>query len=212
VDDPSTRGRGASGLDRPFGAVVLAAGQSLRLGRPKQLVEFRGEPLVRRATRAAVEAMLEPVVVVIAPAAEAVRAAVAGLPVEVVENPLWASGMASSLRAGVARVRALAPAAAGVTLIACDQPLVDAAHLQQLLAERRRTGRPVVASEYAGVRGVPVLMGAEILDEVGALEGDTGARDIVRRDPARVAAVPFPGGELDVDTAADLARAELGRA
>ena len=188
-------------------AVILAAGQSRRLGRPKQLLAFRGEPLVRRAARAALVAGLDPVVSVVAPGADAVRAALSGLAVDVVENAASRAGVGTSVAAGVARVRAVAPGASGVVLVACDQPLVDADHLRSLVEARRRTGSPVVASEYAGVRGVPVLIGAEILEEVAALDADRGAREVVRRDPARVVGVPFPGGDLDIDVEADVARA-----
>ena len=188
----------------PVAAVVLAAGRSRRLGHPKQLVVFRGEALVHRAARAALEAGAERVVVVIAPGADAVRQAVADLPVQVVENPAADSGMGSSVSLGVARIRREAP---DCLLTTCDQPLLDGAHLARLVAARRATGKPVIASAYSGVLGVPVLVGSELLGELAALQGDTGARDVVRRDPARVAAVPFPGGEADVDTAEDLERA-----
>lgn len=184
--------------------MVLAAGASRRLGRPKQLVSWRGEALVHRAARAALEAGLDPVVVVIAPGAAEVRATVADLPVEVVEGPRAGPDMASSVRAGVARVAALAPGHDAVALVACDQPAVDAAHLGALAAARRVGGAAVVASEYAGVLGVPAVIGAELRGELAALRGDAGAREILRRDPARVARVPLPGGERDVDRPEDV--------
>ena len=189
-------------------AVVLAAGRSVRLGRPKQLLVVAGEPLVRRAARAALEAGLSPVVVVTGAGGREVQTALGELPVEVAENASPEAGMAVSVRLGVARARALSPGLDAVALLACDQPLLDAAHLARLVDARRVSGRAIVASEYEGVRGVPVLLGAEVLEEVAALEGDAGAREVVRRDPARVAGVPFPGGALDVDREEDLVRAE----
>ena len=206
------RGR-VTALDRPLSrrdarvaAVVLAAGASRRLGRPKQLVPFRGEPLVRRAAYAALGAGADPVVTVIRSGDDAVAAILSELPVELVENADAASGMASSVRSGVAHLRSSVPDLGAVLLLTCDQPLVDAAYLESLLHAWRRTGRPIVASEYGGLPGVPVVMSAELVDELLAVEGDTGARDVVRRDPERVATVPFPGGEVDVDTALDLER------
>jgi molybdenum cofactor cytidylyltransferase len=189
---------------RSVGAILLAAGGSRRLGRPKQLVPFRGEALVRRAARIAVEADLSPVVVVIAPGAGAVREALAGLPVELVENALAAAGVGTSVTAGVARLQAIAPSVSGVVLLVCDQPLLESDHLRALLARREATNLPVIASEYEGVLGVPALFGAEVLGELGALEGDIGARQVIRRDPARVAAVAFPQGALDVDEEQDV--------
>lgn len=186
------------------GAVLLAAGGSRRLGRPKQLVVFRGEPLVRRVARLACEAGLSPVVVVLAPGARAVGEALDGLPVVEVENASAADGVGTSVATGVARLRELAPAARGALLLVCDQPLLEAEHLRSMVATCVATGKPVVASEYQGVQGVPALFGAEVLDELASLRGDIGAREVIRRDPGRVVALPFPEGALDVDAEQDV--------
>lgn len=191
-----------------IGGVVLAAGASRRLGTPKQLVSFRGEALVRRAAYAALGAGADPVAVVVRSGDGLVADALADLPVELVENASAACGMASSILAGVARLGASAPDLGALLLLTCDQPLVDAAYLETLVHAWRRTGRPIAASEYGGLQGVPVIVSAELLPELLALEGDTGARAVVRRDPARVLAIPFPDGAIDVDTAADLERLE----
>jgi molybdenum cofactor cytidylyltransferase len=187
-------------------AVLLAAGGSRRLGVPKQLVTFRGEPLVRRAAYAALGAGADPVVVVIRSGDDGVASVLAELPVELVENVAAASGMATSIQAGVAYLRSSVGDLGAVLLLACDQPMVDAPYLESLLHAWRRTGRPIAASEYGGVPGVPAVVSAELIEELLALEGDAGARGVVRRDPDRVAIVPFPGGALDVDTAEDLER------
>jgi molybdenum cofactor cytidylyltransferase len=198
VRDPISR------RDARVAAVVLAAGGSRRLGTPKQLVTFRGEPLVRRAAYAALGAGADPVAVVIRSGDDAVAAVVAELPVELVENAAAAGGMATSVQAGVAYLRTSVADLGAILLLACDQPMVDASYLEALLHVWRRTGRPIAASEYGGVPGVPCVVAAELMDELLALEGDTGARGVIRRDPNRVAVVPFPGGAVDVDTAEDL--------
>lgn len=190
-----------------LGGVVLAAGKSLRLGQPKQLLVLDGEPLVRRAARAAVEAGLWPVVVVVGDHADEVRGALAGLPVATVANAQYASGMASSLRRGLARLAECAPDAAGVVVLTCDQPRVTARHVEALAAASRQGGKPIAASSYAGALGVPALFAAAVFPELHALEGDQGARGVIGRDPARVCAVPLEGGELDVDTPEDWVRA-----
>jgi molybdenum cofactor cytidylyltransferase len=191
----------------PVGAVLLAAGGSRRLGRSKQLVPFRGEPLVRRAARIAAEAGLSPVVVVIASGAGEVELALAGLPVDVVHNAAAVGGVGTSVAAGVARLRAIAPSASGAVLLVCDQPLLEADHLRALVARREATGLPVIASGYEGVLGVPALFGAEVLDELASLDGDIGAREVIRRESSRVVAVPFPAGALDVDEEEDVTAA-----
>ncbi|HUL61253.1 MAG TPA: nucleotidyltransferase family protein [Anaeromyxobacteraceae bacterium] len=194
---------GEAGRPGVPGAVVLAAGGSTRLGRPKQLLVLGGEPLVRRAARAALEAGLSPVVVVVGAAADGVRAAIAGLPVAAVENAGWAEGIGSSIRAGIAALaRAGAPAAA---VVLCDQPRLDAAHLARLAATWR-AGAAIAASAYGGARGVPAVFDASVFGELASLAGDRGARAVISRDPARVAEVPFPGGEEDVDRPEDWER------
>ncbi len=202
----SAAGGPISRREARVGAVVLAAGSSRRLGQPKQLVPFRGEPLVRRAVFAALGAGADPVVAVIRSGDDAVAAALSDLPVELAENADAASGMGGSVRCGAAYLRASVPDLGAVLLLACDQPLVDAAYLEALLHAWRRTGRPIAASEYGGVPGVPVVVSAELVGELLAIEGDTGARDVVRRAPERVLTVAFPGGAVDVDTAEDLDR------
>ncbi len=184
------------------GAVVLAAGGSSRLGRPKQLLVHEGRTLVRRAAEAAVAAGCEPVVVVLGAHGEAVAAELTGLPVRTVDNPEWQLGMGRSLRVGV---RAL-PEVEAVLVLLCDQLRVDAAHLRVLVDTFARTHAPIVASGYEGARGVPALFSRALLPELEALEADQGARKVIVRDPSRVVEVPLAGGGEDVDTAADLSR------
>ncbi|HSN92683.1 MAG TPA: nucleotidyltransferase family protein [Anaeromyxobacteraceae bacterium] len=188
---------------------MLAAGGSSRLGRPKQLLPFEGEPLVRRAARAALEAGFAPVVVVVGGHAAEVRAALAGLPVEGVENAAWQEGMAGSVRLAVARLAAAGVRAAA--LLGCDQPHLGAAHLVRLEQARLASGAPVAASEYAGTRGVPAVFDAALFPELLALGGDRGAKSVIARDPSRVVGVPFPGGEVDVDHPEDWERLGGGR-
>lgn len=193
------------------GAVILAAGGSARLGRPKQLLELEGEPLVRRAARAAAEAGYAPVIVVVGAEAAAVTAALPGAPCVAVEHPGWRAGVAGSIRRGLEALAALRPRAGGVLLAGCDQPRVDAAHLAALAAALADGAHQIAASSYAGTLGVPALFGRAVLDELRALEGERGAWGVIARVPGRVTAVPLPGGERDVDTEADWERLLLER-
>ena len=202
--------------------VVLAAGESRRLGEPKQLLRYHGETLLRRAARTAVEAAVGPVVVVIAagPGAPAMRGELAGLGVRVAENRQAVKGLSTSVRAGLEALgragvpAARAPAAASATdrpleatlFLTCDQPLVTAAVLRELVAAWR-AGRPsAVASEYGGAVGVPALFARSLFEELRALGGEAGAKRVLQRHAGEVVKVPFPGGELDVDSPEDLQR------
>jgi molybdenum cofactor cytidylyltransferase len=184
------------------GAVVLAAGGSTRLGRPKQLLELRGEPLVRRAARVAAEAGFSPVIVVVGAEAAAIGDALADGTFVVVTNPQWSSGVASSIRRGIAALSALRAEADGALLATCDQPLVEARHLVRL-ATALREDRAIAASGYAGTVGVPALFARAVFGELLALEGEHGAKRVVTRDPGRVVRVELPEGECDVDTEAE---------
>ncbi len=187
------------------GVVLLAAGGSSRLGRPKQLVLHHGKTLVRRAAETAHAAECGPVVVVLGAHREAVASEMVGLPVRTVEHPEWAAGPGGSLVAGV-RVLTSDTSVDAVLVMLCDQLRVDAAHLRALVETWRRTGVPVVASAYEETRGVPALFSREVFSELEALMPEQGARGVIAREPSRVTEVPLPGGGEDVDTAADLAR------
>ena len=183
-------------------AIVLAAGSSRRLGEPKQLVFLGGETLLERASRVAREAGLHPIYVVLSGGHEldfGVGKLDSCTPLFCIPllNEGAAEGMASSIRVGVGA--AVEAGVDGVVVMACDQPAVTAGHLRELMMG----GGEVVASEYAGRRGVPAYFPASAFKELMELRGDVGARELLRG--AR--AVELPGGELDVDTPEELARA-----
>ncbi|AHG89695.1 MobA-like NTP transferase domain protein [Gemmatirosa kalamazoonensis] len=184
-------------------AVVLAAGASTRLGRPKQLVLHDGEPLVRRAARAALDAGAEPAVVVLGAHADLVRRALDGLPVSAVMNDAWETGMASSLRVGARAALDAGADAVLVTLV--DQPLVDAAALRRLVAAFPGP-YGVVASTYGDALGVPALFAREHAEALLHLTGDAGAGGWLRARGAAVTRVAMDEAALDVDTEGDLAR------
>lgn len=189
---------------RRFAAIVLAAGASTRLGSPKQLVVHEGEPLVRRAVRTASEAGLAPVIIVVGSGAEAIEALLRDEPdVDVIRNADWASGMASSLRAGITRVRALD--VDGFVVMLADQPLVDAAAIRRLVTAWPGT-HGLVASRYGDALGAPALFATRYADDLSSLAGDAGAGGWLRRRAAEVTAVPLGEAALDIDVPADIER------
>lgn len=188
-------------------AVVLAAGPSRRLGMLKQLLTWRGGTLLWRAVSAALGSGARPVVVVTGAGAEQVTSAIADAGASIVHNTNWRDGMGSSIATGVRAVLDRAPGTAAVIVMACDQPAVDAGHLAALAAALG-PGFAAAASEYDGVMGIPAIFSRELFSELLRLEGDHGARAVLERALPAVARVALPGGGLDVDTAADLARLE----
>lgn len=184
---------------------MLAAGGSIRLGVPKQLIEFRGEPLVRRAARSAVDAGAAPVIVVVGAKAADTTLALNGLSfTSTVFNEQWRAGLASSLVAGIRELQRLDARADGVLLVTADQPLVDSTVLRRLL-DTFAAGARLVAAEYSGTIGVPAVFGREHLDALLALEGDAGAGRWLRGKGRAVRRVVLPEAAVDVDTAEDAA-------
>jgi molybdenum cofactor cytidylyltransferase len=188
------------------GAVILAAGPSTRMGKPKQLLQFGGETMLRRAASVALEAECRPVVVVTGAHAAASREALRGLDVREAENQQWESGISSSVRVGIeAAVRANSRTGA-VALMLCDQPFVTRDIIAGLVAAYRETGCSIVASRYGGSYGVPALFGKAHFAELTTLEGAAGAKQVIQKHLPKVHLLPFPEGEIDVDTPDDFAR------
>jgi molybdenum cofactor cytidylyltransferase len=183
--------------------VVLAAGLSRRMGRPKLLLDLRGKAVLRWSVEALV-GQVDDVVVVTGREDAAVREALAGLPVRFAVNPRPEDGQGTSIAAGV---RALGPGAEALLVVLGDQPGLEAEVVPALLATFRRGGAAIVAPVYQGTQGTPVLFGADVFPELAALGGDEGARAVVRARPDRVALVPFDHPmPADVDTPEDYRR------
>jgi len=138
-------------------------------------------------------------VVVIGNHAQQVRHEIDDLPVSVVENENWQSGMSTSIRAGLEQTSSQD----GVVITLCDQPLMTAAILNELISTHRKTRRAIVASTYGTTRGVPAFFAPELFNELASLTKDEGARRIIASHPEKVATVEFPEGFIDIDTPQD---------
>ncbi|WP_375417547.1 NTP transferase domain-containing protein [uncultured Hymenobacter sp.] len=199
----------------PPALLLLAAGASVRLGQPKQLLAYRGQTLLRRAAETAAAAGCRPLVLVTGALHEELLPEVAGLPFLVARNAQWAEGLGASVRAGMAALAAYPPSATAaaegpppaVLLLLCDQPLLTAAHLQALLRVQHETGRVAVASAYAGTAGVPVVFGSALFERLRTLSGAAGAQQLLASlPPSELATIDFPAGAVDVDTPAQYAQ------
>jgi len=183
--------------------VLLAAGGSSRLGLPKQLLDYQGRPLLRRAAETALASKCSPVIVVLGAEVQACAAALHGLPVEIVVNRDWREGLASSIRAGLNYLEAKNFQPAAAILSVADQPHLTAALLDSLIQQHRASGKKIAAAQYASVPGPPALFAASLFPQLLTLHGDEGARRVLVANPGEVLLVPFPDGSLDVDTPAD---------
>jgi molybdenum cofactor cytidylyltransferase len=154
----------------------------------------------------AVGAGLEPIVVVTGAFAQEVGAALPDKGIEIVYNPSWETGMASGLAAGLARILLVWPDIEAVIVTVCDQPYISAALLRQLVAERRATEKSIIACGYAGISGTPVLFSQRYFEALSALTGNEGAKKLLGQHKDEVHTVPFPRGEIDIDTEEDYRR------
>jgi molybdenum cofactor cytidylyltransferase len=176
------------------------------MGKPKQLLRFCGQTLLGRAASAALEAGCRPLVVVTGAHAAASREALRGLDVLEAENQQWKSGMSSSVRVGIEALVAANRQIAAVVLLSCDQPFVTREVIAGLVRAYRETSCSIVASRYDGSYGVPALFGKAHLAELTTLKGDAGAKRVIQKHLPKVHLLPFPDGEIDIDTPDDLAR------
>ena len=186
-----------------IGVAILAAGESSRLGRPKQLIQFRGKSLIRRTVNAANEAGCSPITVVLGSDSKKIEDELAGTRVTIVKNENWRAGIGTSIRAGVQNLLSQASNLEAIMLLVCDQPFVDARVIKGLIALRQKTNKSIVASAYAETLGVPAFFDHSCFEELLALSNDSGAKSIILRDRERVAEFSFPEGAIDIDTASD---------
>jgi molybdenum cofactor cytidylyltransferase len=187
-------------------AIVLAAGESSRLGRPKQLLEYNGRTFLQNSVQIAIASGVQKVVVVLGAHAEKIKKEIAGGDVHLVENTEWKEGMASSIRSGLQAISEIDPGVESVILMVCDQPFVTASLLNELITVHQKTGKPIVACSYENTFGPPVLFHKTIFQELLQLRGDVGARGIVSKHTGEVELIPFPKGTYDIDTDTDYAR------
>ncbi|MBI4241148.1 MAG: nucleotidyltransferase family protein [Candidatus Rokubacteria bacterium] len=168
--------------------VVLAAGLSRRMGRAKLLLDWDGRPVIRLAVEQVRAGGVDELIVVIGSEGEAIRNALAGLPVRFARNPKPEAGQGSSIACGVEAL----PAEATAVLIALgDQPVLSPEVIPRILQTFWQTNKPIVAPVYRGVQGNPVLFASSMFAELRVLTGDRGARAVVEKDPERVARIAF---------------------
>ncbi len=172
-----------------IGIVLLAAGESRRMGVPKQLLDIGGVPLLRRLAEAAIAAGTGQVVVVLGAHAAAIAPCLDGLRLHIVVHPGWAGGLGSSASAGVRAFTEQVPGFRGVIIALADQPNLSAGHFLRLVETHNRTGRPMVASLCRGTPGPPAYFASEYIPALLRLEGDAGARSLFKAHPADLATV-----------------------
>ena len=183
------------------GLILLAAGASRRLQQAKQLLPYQGTTLVQHSIQMALAAPVHPIIVVSGPGADLPVAENERLHLAFNYNP--EEGLASSIRCGLAALLRMEPQVEGTILMVCDQPFVTAGLLHSLVAACTEGDKEIAACSYKNTLGTPVFFKKSFFSKLAALKGDEGAKRIVKQHAGQVAAVPFPKGEIDIDTMED---------
>jgi molybdenum cofactor cytidylyltransferase len=187
-----------------YGIIILAAGSSSRLGRPKQTVKMGQETLLQRAIRVASGSMNGPVITVLGSGMEEIIPTLDKARIFIAVNSEWGEGIASSIRAGLQELIKQQPETDAAIIMVCDQPFADTLVLKTLISTFEQTNKPVVASSYAGSIGTPVLFHRSVFDRLEQLKGDSGAKKILTQYPGLVETIPFEKGSIDIDLESDL--------
>ena len=186
-----------------IGAIILAAGESSRLGRPKQLLPFNGTTLIGNVLRAVLDSAVKPAVLVSGAHSELIKKEVGNQPILIVQNPGWRTGIASSIRTGIDTILQTEPLLSSVILLVSDQPFVTAELINHMIAEKTRSGKAIIACAYQDTLGTPVLFDRRYFKHLMDLKGQEGAKKLLSTFSKAVASVPFDKGEIDIDTEED---------
>ena len=189
-----------------IGLIILAAGASTRMGCPKQLLKYHDRSLILHTVNIAAASGCQPIVVVLGAYAERIKPEIKSFPVIIALNRDWSNGMSTSIRVGIETLLILSPQLEAIVLMLCDQPLVTTPLINQLVATYQRTKQPIVASQYGEVVGIPALFESQFFPYLLKLQGDRGARQVIKQSLPMVVRVPFPAGAFDIDTPTDYAR------
>jgi molybdenum cofactor cytidylyltransferase len=189
--------------DQCYGILILAAGNSSRLGEPKQLLRYKGKTLISNVVDAATSLVPTRVTVVTGANAELISNELSKSSVSIVYNPHWQEGMSSSIRIGITHLKDKNPHLQGVILSVSDQPFVSSSLFLTLIETAKSTGKSIVASLYNNTFGTPVLFQKQYFDSLLCLKGVEGAKKLIKQFPEDVATIPFPLGGIDIDTQED---------
>jgi molybdenum cofactor cytidylyltransferase len=187
--------------------VLLAAGTSSRMGRNKLFLALNGTSVLRRAVTTAVDAGVDPVLVVVGHDSDRALAELDGVPCTTVVNPRYARGMNTSVSAGIAAVPA---DAIGAVVMLADMPFVTAGMVRAVVERFRAGDAPLVVSTYGDVLAPPILYGRGLFEELRALDGDGCGKRVVKAHRAEAVELQWPPSALtDLDVPDDVERARM---
>ena len=185
------------------GIIILAAGNSSRLGEPKQLLQYQNRSLIRHVTAAAIEAIGSPVIIVTGSNENLILDELSELPVHFIQNNDWQQGMGSSIRAGISKLLQINPTVQSIILAVSDQPFVTSQLFLNLIEKAEANPESIIACSYENTIGTPVLFQKKHFESLLMLNGAEGAKKLLKQYKDNVASIPFSLGGIDIDTKED---------
>ena len=159
-------------------AIILAAGESRRMGKPKMLLPFRGKTIIETVIDCALHAKVDGIVVVLGAFKSKVEGIIKPLPVNGVYNPLYKKGMLSSVQAGF---KALPEKAEAALILLGDQPSIPSAVIDAVVGEYKKSRKPLVVPVHDKLRGHPLLIDMRYRKEVRYLDPEVGLRELLHK-------------------------------
>ena len=190
-------------MNDDIGILILAAGSSSRMGTSKQLLEIDGKSLLVRTVNIAIASLIKNIIVVLGSEEIAHRSVIHDLPVKIIHNTNWSSGMGSSLKAGFNAFQT-ENIAKSIIVLVCDQPMLTSDLLQKMIRLYRSADRGIIACRYRDTVGVPVLFSSHYFNAIQNLNDDQGAKGLIYSNAHDMLAIDFPEGAIDLDTPEDL--------
>lgn len=185
---------------KTIGTIILGAGASSRMGRPKQLLAWRNELLVNRAVRQATALEAGPVALVLGANADVIAKEVEDTSITIGVNDNWAEGMGGSIVTGLKALLEKDSDLEGVLITLVDQPLIDSTHLLEIIENFKKNNSPLVAAAYGDTLGVPALFSADLFPRLLTLSGREGAKKIIHQVRDKLTKWPLPAAKIDLDT------------
>lgn len=192
-----------SNIIQHCGVLIVAAGESKRLGRPKQLLKYEGQSFINRLITIVRASGKMPITIVLGAAAEVIQEQLIDAELSLVLNEDWREGMGASIKIGLTKMIQNDPAMDGVLILVCDQPYINSEQIQSLVQLQNNTGLPMAACFYAGILGTPALFHSSMFSDLLYLKGDVGAKKIMNLAMDKVAKLHFEAGVIDIDTEQD---------
>jgi molybdenum cofactor cytidylyltransferase len=187
------------------GIVILAAGASTRMGRPKQLLPLNGQPLLLHTIDEALSTSVSDVVVVLGSDPDTYKDLLETYPVDLIVNDTWRNGIGSSIKTGLISIKEKAKGLDAILILVGDQPAISFEYLCRMINTFQNSSTNLIASGYSDTYGVPALFGREFFQEIMNIEDGEGAKAILRKHEHQLTVLECPEGAVDIDTPQDYA-------